>query len=509
MAITRVGNNVYHGLTTDVKPTTATVGARFYETDNNYTEWFYDGFSWIQKESIDNDIFYENFGSGTYSFALNGNSPNGKWTNRFLGGGTSGVRTVTVNGKPLNVMWLKPQTSVTIGETHSCQNYPAGQLFQDFEMTVRMRTVQQLRIGSTPKNWETAWIVYRIGSIIGQINYYFVIKVSGSEFGKSDNIDNSNFNVALKTPATPSITIGNWQLVKLRANGNRHQVWVDGVSVIDYTDSDPSIAPSASRMLQRGGFIGLYCEDAEVEFSDVRIVPIYQKTLLDYEQSVHNQTPLPSSNRKYGAFSAVGATAGDGIFNGNLGQSSNTNAQVIDDLGIHWSYTTDASGTGQAGIHSTVNIFRRSNNVIVRAKIKNPSTITSTAFWFGLSSDTTVATTSDPLNAKDGLFVGYRGDNSNVWVILGNNAQTNDTLTTEGYPVTASKWVNLYLEFQACGQCIIQINNRNPVKITTATKIPSPSTNLYLYCHTQSLSANARTLTIDYVDMETSPGIDL
>lgn len=511
MAITYHAGNVLRGLTTDTKPTNVPSNSLFYEIDNNFSVWYFDagGNTWIQKVSNDADFFYDDFTGGTYSFAEAGPSPNGKWNNRFRGGGTSGVR---VSGNSF-AMWLQPQTATASNQTFSCENLAVTQ-YQDFELTCRLRTISQLRQNSPPNNWETAWLLWRIPDLVGQINYYFVIKISGCEFGKSDNISPSQFNVALATPASPSVIIGTWYAVKIHANGNRHTIWVDttgtgtqfGNPVIDYVDDDVTLAPAPSRQIQRQGFIAPYCEDSQVEFQNFRLMPLYPKALLDYNDSIHNQVPLPSSNRKFASFYGSGATSADGVLAGILVADGASNAQVIDDLGIHWSYTTDASGSGQSGLHTNVAIFRRSNNLIMRAKVLTPATISNTRFWIGFSDSATLSNSDDPLNNANGYLIGYR-NNATTWNIISNNASATDTLTTEGYTLTGGKYVNIQMELRASGECICTIQNRTP--ITIQTPLPAASANMYLYVRQQATTTTTKTVTIDSIDMDISPGINL
>jgi hypothetical protein len=517
MTLVYLSANRIEGLSTDTKPTNVPAGSRFYETDINYGEWFFDGTSWIQRLSIESDTFYDNFSSATFNFNTDGtSSPNGKWTNKFLSGGNAGVRVSSggmLNG--VNVMYLTPQASTSPGLTYSAQVYTVN-TFQDFELTCKIRTIAQLRTGSAPNNWETAWLFWRSGSNAPgtQILYYFLIKISGSEFGKADNKEGSINNQILVTPGSPSATLGQWYAVKVRVVGNHHQVWVDTTGagtayslIIDYIDSDVTATPAPSRQLQKGGNISLYTEDGNVEFSNVRIVPLYPKSIIDYEQTAHNTVPLPSANRKFGAWYASGSTLADGLINGLVTNLGASNAQVIDDLGVHWSYTTGASTGNQSGLSTTAAIFRRSHNPVVRAKILTPVTLANSMFWIGFSSSSTIANSTDPLNTFHGMLVGYRAG-ATTWQILGNNAQATDTLTTEGLTVTASKWVNVYLELQSASQCIIQLNNRTPVVIATTTSKPSVSTSMYLHCLLTTTTTSARIFTLDHIDLEISPGSD-
>lgn len=510
MAIKYLAGNKIEGLSTDTKPTTAPINAAFYETDNNYSEWRYDGFSWVQLSSMDIDVFYDGFDSGTYSFTDGGTSPNGKWKNKFLSSGTSGVRVSSggsLNGVP--VMWLTPQVATSSGLTFSVVNYLATATYQDFELTCKMRTIAQIRTGSAPNSWEVAWLIWRVGDIAGQMGYYFTIKASGGcEFGKSDNKEGSVANYVLSTPGGPNATMGQWYSVKIRVQGNRHQCYVDGSLIVDYTDINAVFAPSPSRQIQKGGTITVYCEDANVEFSDIRVMPIYPKSVLDYAQSIYNTVPLPSSNRKFGAWYATGATAADGLIASNLSQTSSTNAQVVDDLGIHWQYTSGAVSGNQAGLFTTTAIVRRTHNPVLRVKVLTPATTASSQFLCGFSSSSTLATTTTPLNTFHGVLVGWRNADT-TWQVLSNNGSATQTVTAEGQTVAASTWNNIEIELQSGFKCTVAVNNRTPIQLTATAAKPAVSTNLYIYCMVTTLTTAARSISINNMDIEISPGVDV
>jgi len=508
MAITWRGPSSLICLASDTKPTNVPSGTRAYVEDDGFEEWIFDGLSWNPKLTIEDDRFYDNFEGGTFSFTEAGTSPNGKWKNKFLGtgdlsNGTSGVRAVGGVG---NVMYIKTGQVNAAGHTTSTVNYTVD-TFQDFEFTCRMRTIQQLRTGSAPNSWEAAWLVWRVGDPLGaQMGYYFVLKTNGCEFGKSDNMEGSISNYILATPVTPTLTLNQWYNVRVRAIGNRHKVWIDGTLVIDYEDISPKDAPLPSRNIQKSGRIVVYAEDAEVEFDTVRILPLYPKSLIDYEQSVFNTTPLPSSNRKTGAFYGSSVNTGDNLLSGRLAtQLGASNAEVLDDLGMHWSYTTGTTSGNQAGLETNAVITRRTHSPIIRGRFKLPSTTASSRFFFGVSNSATVANSDNPLNTFHGFGVGWKSGGTQ-WGIWGNNAQATETFALEGLGFTANEWISIYLELQSGGKCTVRLNNRTPVVITATTAKPSVSTSLYLHCVLTTTTTQARTLTIDFFDIEISPG---
>jgi hypothetical protein len=510
MTITRRAGQNFFGLAADTKPTTNVPSySTFFETDTQRT-YRWDGTFWHPQYSIETDSFYDNFESGTFNFTDGGNSPDGLWGNDFLAGGTSGVRTVSGN----NVQYLHAQTATSAGQTFSIVNYTRLHKFQDFELNCRMRTISQTRTGSAPNNWETAWLIWRIGDISGQMGYYFTIKMSGSEFGKSDNIDSSVSNFIVATPGSPSVTLGQWYKVRVRVVGSHHKVWVDDALVIDYEDISPRDAPLPSRMIQRAGHIATYCEDAQVEFDSFRVTPVYPISVIDYEQQANNTVPMPASNRKSGCYYGVlgGASPqGDNILQGALVRVGSTDAQVVDDLGIHRSFTTGTTNGNQAGISTIAsggNIFRRSHNLVFRARVKTPASASGQHIWMGFSSSATIANSNDPLNNLHGFLVGYRADGS-VWGYCGNNGQATNTVVAENLSIAANDWVNVYLELQATGKAVFRLNNRTPLTITTTTAKPGPSTSMWMHCVCTTTGSPAKVMVIDHLQVEMSPGNDV
>src|SRR3954468_12644479 len=82
-------------------------------------------------------------------------STNGPWYVNFNGGGLVNIAT-----DGTKVLDEKPTVSTNSGETHSSL-VTSKQAYGDFDVTVRMKTVAQLRTGSTPNGWERAWFVWR------------------------------------------------------------------------------------------------------------------------------------------------------------------------------------------------------------------------------------------------------------------------------------------------------------------------------------------------------------
>ncbi len=160
-----------------------------------------------------------------------------------------------------------------------------GNYYSDFDIILSVRTVTQRR--STPATanaWESTWIFFRFNEAEGTNfhHYYLVLKTDGTlELGRKDNSTSAEEQTFLSTGVTYSWTLNTWNKVRISAIANRIQVFIDDVPKIDVLDNGsvgthvdsilgtiPTLPPSTF-MYQ--GKIGLYNEDAEVEFSPMTI----------------------------------------------------------------------------------------------------------------------------------------------------------------------------------------------------------------------------------------------
>jgi len=216
---------------------------------------------------------YDDFEAGTYTYTADAQaSSNGKWFERFLSGGTAGVRSSSGGTHAGSlVVWEKPTAATSSGQTFSTLITSTSN-YTNFTLELDMRTIQQLRTGSTPNNWETAWVNWHWTD--NQHLYYFVLKMSGVELGK---VDTGGTQIILDTPGTPfTLTLNQWYHVKVVVNGNHFRCFVDGTLYSDYKDvgvggfpAPPTNYPPTSTLYS--GKVSLYCEDSEAEFDNVSI----------------------------------------------------------------------------------------------------------------------------------------------------------------------------------------------------------------------------------------------
>src|SRR5205085_1504161 len=207
--------------------------------------------------TLQTSALYDDFSGSGYSLSDGQTSPNGKWYNHYTGYGSAGVSN--------QVFVQQPAASTTTGITHSVLTTSTSS-YHNYKLSVDMRTDKQLRTGSSPNSWETAWIMFNY--VDNYHHYYFVLKTSGAELGKKDNNLQQDAQIFLSTPSTPKVTIGQWQHIDVTVQNNVITVYVNGNQVSSVTDA------TQSALLGAGGKIGLYCEDSAVSFDNVSITPL-------------------------------------------------------------------------------------------------------------------------------------------------------------------------------------------------------------------------------------------
>lgn len=210
----------------------------------------------------------DNFDNGTFVLNEGAISPNGLWRGVYVSGGALQQKKMAGSATD-GVMSLEPR-AVTAPDQTSAPLILSTRDLTNFDMSFQMRTVAQLRTGSAPHNWETAWILFRYTDVTH--HYYFVIKNNGLELGKKDNaIGNTNLEdqIFLATPGYPPLVLGQWYTVRIIAQGFHIQVFVNGIKLIDFTDPDVHDPTKMSH-----GMIGLYAEDSRVEFNNVNAVAL-------------------------------------------------------------------------------------------------------------------------------------------------------------------------------------------------------------------------------------------
>jgi hypothetical protein len=179
-------------------------------------------------------------------------SGHGAWRSTYNGYGFNGIG---LDGT--QVLVEQPKASLSDDETHAGL-VTSKASYGDTDLTVRSRTVAQLRQG-TPNPWEVAWTLWHYTD--DTHFYYLVLKPNGWELGKEDPAY-PGAQRYLRTGSSPTFAVGSWHTMRIRQVGNVITVWGDGTRLTSFTDNQ---RPYAS------GRVGLYNEDALVHFDTVRV----------------------------------------------------------------------------------------------------------------------------------------------------------------------------------------------------------------------------------------------
>jgi hypothetical protein len=179
------------------------------------------------------------------------------WRVVYDGYGKVGVEE-TETGK--QVHYLSPMRPERPEETHAALKI-STKTYRDLQLTMRVRTIRQLRQRSTPNPWETAWVIWHYRD--DQHFYYLTLKPNGWEIGKRDPSypGNQRFLVSDKLPI---YYFNTWYDIRVIQVGTTMAVWVNGQPLARFTDDQSPYTE---------GRVGLYAEDAYAQFADVVVEP--------------------------------------------------------------------------------------------------------------------------------------------------------------------------------------------------------------------------------------------
>lgn len=191
----------------------------------------------------------------------------GVWQSVFSGFGC--VSVVNVGSK--KILHQNPKISSAANQT-SASLVVGSNLTAPFTYQGQFQTTAQLRQGSVPNPWEVAWLIWNYTDT--NHFYYFIAQTNGWELGKRDPayMGGQRF---LTTGALPAYPIGSWHTFKVTFSlNNTMSVYIDNVLITNFQDT---ATPYTT------GKIGLYNEDAAVNFSDIATMntdaPIASTTL--------------------------------------------------------------------------------------------------------------------------------------------------------------------------------------------------------------------------------------
>lgn len=234
------------------------------------TPYIFDTFPTTYTISTDNTVT----SNGLWRVVYRGSTPG-----TSDGAGRVGVR-APAGGAFTNVMYQYPYTSTYTGTSTSASLAITETVsFTDFDITLSARTIAQRK--TTHLNvWETAWIMFRYTDAYH--HYYLALKSNGTlELGKKDNLASIDEQYFLSTGVTYTFALSGWNKVRIKAVSNHITVWIDDIQKIDLID-DGSLGaqggapntPAAPTSPLYAGKLGLYNEDAEVEFSPMTITDL-------------------------------------------------------------------------------------------------------------------------------------------------------------------------------------------------------------------------------------------
>jgi len=145
----------------------------------------------------------------------------GPWVAEFNGYGTTSI---AQDGS--NVLSLSPAAAHIPSETHAALVRTA-QSFGNLDVTVRLRTVDQLRNG-TPNPWEVGWVLWHYGD--NTHFYYVALKPNGWELGKEDPAY-PGAQRFLGGDYSPACSMCTWHTVRIQQSGAPMTVSADGATL--------------------------------------------------------------------------------------------------------------------------------------------------------------------------------------------------------------------------------------------------------------------------------------
>ncbi|MFI0449732.1 family 16 glycoside hydrolase [Actinomadura sp. 6N118] len=171
----------------------------------------------------------------------------GSWRAVYDGHGRNGIRD--------GVITLRPQPSTTPTETHAGLIVSLNS-YENPSFRLRVRTVAQLR-NVRPNPWESAWVIWHYTD--DHHFYYLALKPNGWELGKRDPA----YPGGQRFLATglPPFALKRWYDIRVDQKNTTMTARANGRTLTTFTDTERPYTK---------GSVGLYTEDAEVEFRNIR-----------------------------------------------------------------------------------------------------------------------------------------------------------------------------------------------------------------------------------------------
>lgn len=155
-------------------------------------------------------------------------------------------------------MQLAPKAATQANETLSALVTSSAN-FDDFDVSIDLQTIKQLRNGSAPYPSDAGWLLWHYTD--EKHFYYFAPKTDGWELGKEDPSAPAGRRY-LATGASPAFPVGTLQTIRVVQSGNAITVYDNGLKIVSVTDAK---SPYTS------GRFGLYAQDSEADFGSLKL----------------------------------------------------------------------------------------------------------------------------------------------------------------------------------------------------------------------------------------------
>jgi hypothetical protein len=205
-------------------------------------------------------VLADRFTSYTPSTSFTDGDSFGPWNVVFAGYGS-----VSAQSNGSGVMRLSPAAPTSPAETHAAlvvsrESYSKKHL----NVNMRVRTTEQLRVGSAPNPWESAWVVWDYTD--NDHFTYLAVKPNGWELGKRDPAYPGGQRF-LATGSSPATSIGDWKVAKihrknLKGPRTATTVKLGSAKLTRFVDNERPY---------EAGKVGMYSEDAVVDVSRVKV----------------------------------------------------------------------------------------------------------------------------------------------------------------------------------------------------------------------------------------------
>ncbi len=152
---------------------------------------------------------------------------------------------------------IEPRPSMSPDETHAALIVSSKTFRGNVTFNGETFIDRQLRSGSAPNPWETAWLVWHYSD--NDHFYYFALKTNGWELGKRDPAYPGGQRF-LASGEDIRFTTGTWYGFHVAQRGATMTVALDGREIVTFTDREAAYT---------AGKLGLYSEDARVRLDQV------------------------------------------------------------------------------------------------------------------------------------------------------------------------------------------------------------------------------------------------